>query len=209
MTPQCLTHPSPFPFDLSGISQNVVLLAGDDASSPHSLSRCSTPSRHPSRSKSNSLPENKLFNPGDTILNIRIERMGFKHAKNFSDPHVVMSIVDANGVFIEQTDDIPVCDNAGAHPKNYAVFDHTVQVSTPMRLLQPDFGFFFEFKHYKPHKKKMSTKAWCFMELDEIGDNKTVALEIYRKPTDFTRKRFNLLSVKPLFLHLHISLQKV
>ena len=57
--------------------------------------------------------------------------------------------------------------------------------------------------------KKMSTKAWCFMELDEIGDNKTVALEIYRKPTDFTRKRFNLLSVKPLFLHLHISLQKV
>ena len=29
----------------------------------------------------------------------------------------------------------------------------------------------FEFKHYKPKKKKVSTKAWAFMELSEfVGD---------------------------------------
>ena len=29
-------------------------------------------------------------------------------------------------------------------------------------------AIFFEFKHFKPKRKQISTKCWTFMEMDEI-----------------------------------------
>ena len=37
-----------------------------------------------------------------------------------------------------------------------------------------DVALFFEFKHYKPKKKQLSTKCWAFMEKDEIKEGQTV-----------------------------------
>lgn len=46
------------------------------------------------------------------------------------------------------------------------------------------------------------------MEKDEIKPNSELCLELYKKPTDFTKKRVNLFTVKPLFLHVKLIFQK-
>lgn len=96
-------------------------------------------------------------------------------------------------------------------------------------------AIFFEFKHYKPKKKFTSTKCFAFMEMDEIKpgpivielwvivcnicankhDSQTFLWSLtcdhdlrYKKPTDFKRKKLNLLTKKPLYLHLHQTLHK-
>ncbi|KAF4708841.1 hypothetical protein FOZ63_032008, partial [Perkinsus olseni] len=67
-------------------------------------------------------------------------------------------------------------------------------------------AIFFEFKHYKPKKKKVSTRCWSFMELQEIKPDEETVLEIYHKPTDLRKKKLKLHSVKKLYLHIFISL---
>ena len=37
---------------------------------------------------------------------------------------------------------------------------------------------FFEFKHYKPKKKKLSTRCFAFMEADEIQPAQEMCLEL-------------------------------
>ena len=186
--------------DLSSVSHNLVLYEKNFLNGRKSFTDCKKLS---SDVTSNSCRSSQ---PGDTVLVIKVEQMGFKDASCFIDPCITMSVVDKKGVVIEQMPDIP---HSEICKPNYVVFNQKVQVSTPLRLLDQNFGFFFEFKHFKPKKKKVSTKAWCFLEMDEIGENKKVALEIYRKPTDFSRSQFNLLSIKPLFLHLYITLHRI
>ncbi|RXN34945.1 axin dorsalization-associated [Labeo rohita] len=68
-------------------------------------------------------------------------------------------------------------------------------------------AIFFEFKHYKPKKRFTSTKCFAFMEMDEIKPG-PIVIELYKKPTDFKRKKLNLLTKKPLYLHLNQTLHK-
>uniref|UniRef100_A0A8C2URB6 Axin interactor, dorsalization associated n=1 Tax=Chinchilla lanigera TaxID=34839 RepID=A0A8C2URB6_CHILA len=77
--------------------------------------------------------------------------------------------------------------------------------SFPARV--PGAAIFFEFKHYKPKKKFTSTKCFAFMEMDEIKPG-PIVIELYKKPTDFKRKKLQLLTKKPLYLHLHQTLHK-
>jgi len=52
-----------------------------------------------------------------------------------------------------------------------------------------------------------SCKAYCFLEMDEVKGG-PATLEVYRKPTDFKRKKApSLLSVKPLYLHVDLSIE--
>jgi len=76
--------------------------------------------------------------------------------------------------------------------------------------LEEDVAIFLEFKHYKPKKKKTSTKAWCFFTLSELDpslDQQRIAMEIYAKPTDLSRRRVGLLSVKKLYAHVECLLR--
>uniref|UniRef100_A0A8D2D9G5 C2 Aida-type domain-containing protein n=1 Tax=Sciurus vulgaris TaxID=55149 RepID=A0A8D2D9G5_SCIVU len=77
--------------------------------------------------------------------------------------------------------------------------------SFPARV--PGAAIFFEFKHYKPKKRFTSTKCFAFMEMDEIQPG-PIVIELYKKPTDFKRKKLQLLTKKPLYLHLHQTLHK-
>uniref|UniRef100_A0A4X2LAF0 C2 Aida-type domain-containing protein n=1 Tax=Vombatus ursinus TaxID=29139 RepID=A0A4X2LAF0_VOMUR len=77
--------------------------------------------------------------------------------------------------------------------------------SFPARV--PGAAIFFEFKHYKPKKRFTSTKCFAFMEMDEIKPG-PIIIELYKKPTDFKRKKLQLLTKKPLYLHLHQTLHK-
>lgn len=45
------------------------------------------------------------------------------------------------------------------------------------------------------------------MEMDEIKPG-AIVIELYKKPTDFKRKKLQLLTKKPLYLHLHQTLHK-
>ena len=83
----------------------------------------------------------------------------------------------------------------------HVLFNTCVHAQTPLRELGRDAVVVIEFKHYKPKKKKVSTKCWGFFSVDELDPSKEsqrLALEVYAKPTDLRCKKINLLSVKQL-----------
>ncbi len=96
-----------------------------------------------------------------------------------------------------------------------------VCASRQQRPHRADCAVFFEFKHYKPKKTKVSTKCFCFMEKDELQRG-SFPLEVfvvncchlnltsrYAKPTDFKRKKLHLLTDKPgFFMYVTVSLHK-
>mmetsp|Transcript_37807 Transcript_37807/g.119256 ORF Transcript_37807/g.119256 Transcript_37807/m.119256 type:complete len:293 (+) Transcript_37807:292-1170(+) len=139
---------------------------------------------------------------GDRAISFTIEKMGFKDATEFIDPYITVTVVSKEGNILESSQDTPIT----SRPKpNYVMFGHTVHVQAMFNKLPVGSAVFFEFKHFKPKKKKISTKAFAFMEYDEISKSDgPVVLEIYKKPTDFKRKKVSLLSVKPLYLHLEV-----
>eukprot|EP00854_Cymbomonas_tetramitiformis_P011641 gene11641-13749_t len=145
-----------------------------------------------------------LRDKGDEALSIHIEKIGFKDATVFIDPCVTVSVVDKESELIESQQDTPP---SNRNKPNYVLFGNTVHIQTPINRLEKGAAILFEFKHFKPKKKKVSTKAWAFMELEEFtnahGNN--LSLEIYKKPTDVKRKKLNLLSVKPLYLHVELT----
>ena len=53
-----------------------------------------------------------------------------------------------------------------------------------------------------------SIKAYCYMEMDEIKAG-PLNLEVYKKPAIYRRnKKPSLLTVKPLYLHLDLMLER-
>lgn len=56
-------------------------------------------------------------------------------------------------------------------------FGVPVLLITPLEELPEGTAIFFEFKHYKPKKRKVSTKCFSFMEMDEMKPGKA-ALEM-------------------------------
>ena len=54
----------------------------------------------------------------------------------------------------------------------------------PSLFLLLDFVIFFEFKHWKPQKKKLSTRCYAIMEADECQPNELVCLELYDDDDD-------------------------
>lgn len=138
-------------------------------------------------------------------MTIQLIKWGFKDAQGLIDPFVTVSVVDKLGAPLEPPQDTPYTNK---HNAQYVTFDSKIHIQTPVNQLPEGSAVYLEFKHFKPKKQKVSTKAYCFMELDELRGG-PAALEVYRKkPTDFKRKsKPELLSVKPLFLHLHLHIR--
>eukprot|EP01028_Stygiella_incarcerata_P002286 TRINITY_DN14248_c1_g1_i1.p1 TRINITY_DN14248_c1_g1~~TRINITY_DN14248_c1_g1_i1.p1 ORF type:complete len:292 (-),score=71.99 TRINITY_DN14248_c1_g1_i1:46-921(-) len=141
---------------------------------------------------------------GKTFICIEIVQIGLKDAMRYVNPFISVTIARKDGTFIETGQDTPISEKK--KPLSI-VFDTTVYIQTPVSVIPFDSAIFFEFKHYKAKKKKLSTRCFAFLEMDEIHDG-PVALEIYRKPVDYRRKKLGLLSVKPLYLQLEIKLLK-
>lgn len=191
-----LINPNPprFPFELPNAA--VTMLSDMQAT--------------PSRGDVSGAEGGSLLSPvvlrqrGQCSLSIFVEKWGFKDATAFIDPFVTISVLDKSGGLLENQQDTPPCNR---NKPNYVLFGNTVHIQTLTAKLKPGSAIIFEFKHFKPKKKKVSTKAWALMEYDEFinNDRSKLALEIYEKPTDFKRKRLNLLSVKPLYLHIELA----
>eukprot|EP00899_Mesostigma_viride_P004710 jgi/Mesvir1/1423/Mv14421-RA.1 len=155
-------------------------------------------------SEEGSLLQPPVLEIGEEGLSIMIDKIGFKDTSGCMNPFMTVSVADAHGALIESAQDTP---SSNRIKPNYILFGQTVHIQTPLSRLEDNCAIFFELKHYKPKKKKISTKAWCFMERDEIKPG-AIALEIYKKPTDFKRHTTRLLTVKPLYLHLDLSIRK-
>lgn len=141
---------------------------------------------------------------GQTYLSFHMEKVGLKNASTFLDPFVTFSLVGPDGQCLESPQDTPI---SNRKKELYVMLDFDLHVQMPMGRFPEGTCLFFEFKHYKPKKSKVSTKGWSFMEMDEIKAG-PIVLEIYKKPTDFRRKKINLLSIKPLYLHMILTMHK-
>lgn len=206
-----LTYNKEFPFDVQpvplrkilapGEEENLELEAEDDAAAGAGSTEAFPP-RAPA-SEGTLLPR-LPSEPGMTLLTVRIEKIGLKDAGQCIDPYMSISVKDANGVDLNPMQDTPV---ATRKEDTYIHFSVDVEIQRHVEKLPKGAAIFFEFKHYKPKKRFTSTKCFAFMEMDEIKPG-PIVIELYKKPTDFKRKKLQLLTKKPLYLHLHQTLHK-
>jgi len=149
------------------------------------------------------MPPPRLRERGDQALVTRILHFGCKDSGEFIDPFVTVTVVDGAGALVEATQDTPVVNRRDV---NKVCFDGVaVHLQTPLHELPDAAAVILEFKHYKPKKRKISTRGWSFFRLSDLDpekDSQTLALEIYAKPTDLRCRKFGLLSVKPLYFHV-------
>lgn len=144
-----------------------------------------------------------VLHRGEKALTIHIDRMGFKDATVFINSFMTISVRDRASNLVEGEQDTPVTNR---NKPSYVLFGNEVHIQTPLGSLQAGSSIFFEFKHFKP-KKKVSCKAWAVLDLEDIhgAEEPEVALEIYKKPVNLQKKGLQLLSVKPLYLHLRLQ----
>uniref|UniRef100_A0A6V3NTZ0 C2 Aida-type domain-containing protein n=4 Tax=Lotharella globosa TaxID=91324 RepID=A0A6V3NTZ0_9EUKA len=74
-----------------------------------------------------------------------------------------------------------------------------------------EYKVFFELKHWKVQSEKFSTKCFSFMDfrMEMLTTNKGYELPLYYKPTDFTRKKLNVMrgNLKMEWLPYHSQLR--
>lgn len=141
------------------------------------------------------------FEEGYHRLVVRINQIGLKDAHVYINPFFTVSVKDANGVNVTPAQDTPTSNRVNG---KFINFDTDVEIQKPIEKLPRGTAIFFEFKHYKPKKDIVSTRCFAFMEQDEFKPG-PACIELYQKPTDFNRKRLNLYTQKPLYLHLTLN----
>jgi len=140
-----------------------------------------------------------------TVVALRIEKIGLKDAQEYIDPFMTIIVADTRTNLLD-THDTPTAKERRA---THVIFNHQVYLNISLEDMQRQAAaLFFEFKHYKPKKKKTSTRCWAFMELNELKMDDEIVLEIYHKPTDLRKKKLKLHSEKPLYLHLYATFQR-
>uniref|UniRef100_S4RH29 Axin interactor, dorsalization associated n=1 Tax=Petromyzon marinus TaxID=7757 RepID=S4RH29_PETMA len=139
---------------------------------------------------------------GRTLLTIKIVNMGLKDAALCVDPYITITVRDVCGTELTTSQDTPFAVNLEG---TYLIFQVDVEIQLPVEDIPTDAAIFFELKHYKPLKRLTSTKCFALLEMDEIRPGAAI-IELYKKPTDYRRKKLQLLTKKPLYLHIHQTL---
>ena len=111
------------------------------------------------------MPPVRLYHRGDKALLFDVVKFGLKDAASYVDPFVTVSVVNGAGILKEATQDTPVTNR---REPQHVMFGDTVHVQTPLKDLGDDATVVLEFKHYKPKKKKISTRCWAFFTLGEV-----------------------------------------
>ncbi|XP_044147329.1 axin interactor, dorsalization-associated protein isoform X2 [Bufo gargarizans] len=206
-----LTYNKEFPFDVQPVSLRRILAPGEEENleveeeeeEEEGGAGVGSADSIPARVPGTLLPR-LPSEPGMTLLTIRIEKIGLKDAGQCIDPYMTVSVKDLNGIDLTPVQDTPM---AARKEDTYVHFNVEIEIQKHVEKLTKGAAIFFEFKHYKPKKRFTSTKCFGFMEMDEIKPGQIV-IELYKKPTDFKRKKLQLLTKKPLYLHLHQTLHK-
>ncbi|XP_031564204.1 axin interactor, dorsalization-associated protein-like [Actinia tenebrosa] len=142
------------------------------------------------------------YETGYHRLTVRIDKIGLKDAASYINTYFSIHVRDSDSVSVTASQDTPVSNRKDG---NYVLFGVDVELQRHIERLPKGTAIFFELKHYKPKKNIISTKCFAFMEQDEIR-NGPACIELYQKPTDFRRKKLNLLTSKPLYLHLTLTI---
>ncbi|XP_067841308.1 axin interactor, dorsalization-associated protein isoform X2 [Heptranchias perlo] len=203
-----LSYNKDFPFDVQPVPMRKILAPGEEENlefeeEEEGGAGGGSPDLFTTRIPGTLLPQ-LPSEPGMALLTIKIEKIGLKDAGQCIDPYITVSVKDVNGVDLTPVQDTPV---ATRKEDMYIHFAVDVEIQKHIEKLPKGAAIFFEFKHYKPKKRFTSTKCFAFMEMDEIKAGQIV-IELYKKPTDFKRKKLHLLTKKPLYLHLHQTLHK-
>ncbi|GFR75945.1 axin interactor, dorsalization-associated protein [Elysia marginata] len=111
---------------------------------------------------------------GKTLLSIKIIKIDLKDASQYLDPFMTVAVRDSNEIPLSASQDTPV---ASRKADSEIVFNKMVHIQKAIESLPPGFAIFFEFKHYKPKKRNISTKCWAFIEQDELKEG-DLALEM-------------------------------
>ncbi|XP_035473783.2 axin interactor, dorsalization-associated protein isoform X2 [Scophthalmus maximus] len=203
-----LSYSKDFPFDVQPVPLRKILAPGEEENleleeEEDAAAGAGSTESFPPRAPGTLLPR-LPSEPGMTLLTLKIEKIGLKDAGQCIDPYMTISVKDVNGVDVNPVQDTPV---ATKKEDTYIHFSVDVEIQRHVEKLPKGAAIFFEFKHYKPKKRFTSTKCFAFMEMDEIKPG-PIVIELYKKPTDFKRKKLQLLTKKPLFLHLQQILNK-
>lgn len=204
-----LTYNKEFPFDVQPVTLRRIFAPGDEENleveeeEEDGGAGVGSPDSFPARVPGTLLPR-LPSEPGMALLTIRIEKIGLKDAGQCIDPYITVSVKDINGIDLTPVQDTPT---ASRKEDTYVHFNVEIEIQKHIEKITKGAAIFFEFKHYKPKKRFTSTKCFAFMEMDEIKPGQIV-IELYKKPTDFKRKKLQLLTKKPLYLHLHQTLHK-
>ena len=152
------------------------------------------------------MPPVRLYHRGDKALIVKVLKIGLKDADAYIDPYATLSVVNASGLLLEATQDTPVT-NKREH--KHVLFNTCVHVQTPLRELGRDAVVVIEFKHYKPKKKKVSTKCWDSSPWTSWtrARSRSARARGVRETHGFAVQKINLLSVKQLYLHVEVILQ--
>ncbi|XP_071244779.1 axin interactor, dorsalization-associated protein-like [Salvelinus alpinus] len=203
-----LTYNKDFPFDVQPVPLRRILAPGEEENleveeEEDAATGAGSPESFPNRVPGTLLPR-LPSEPRMSLLTIKIDKIGLKDAGQCIDPYMTVSVKDLSGIDLNPVQDTPV---ATRKEDTYIHFSVDIEIQRHIERLPKGTAIFFEFKHYKPKKGFTSTKCFAFMEMDEIKPG-PILIELYKKPTDFKRKTLQLLTKKPLYLHLHQTLHK-
>ncbi|XP_020310391.1 axin interactor, dorsalization-associated protein isoform X1 [Oncorhynchus kisutch] len=206
-----LTYNKDFPFDVQPVPLRRILAPGEEENleveeEEDAATGAGSPESFPNRVPvlQGTLLPRLPSEPRMSLLTIKIDKIGLKDAGQCIDPYMTVSVKDLSGIDLNPVQDTPV---ATRKEDTYVHFSIDIEIQRHIERLPKGAAIFFEFKHYKPKKGFTSTKCFAFMEMDEIKPG-PIVIELYKKPTDFKRKKLQLLTKKPLYLHLHQTLHK-
>ncbi|ETV90842.1 hypothetical protein H310_14437 [Aphanomyces invadans] len=201
--------PRVFPLDLADL---------DESTAAPSIARDSLPlqkehqqsnrrsSKHDALPSTARVPDSTGLDDSPQTVTITIQKIGLKDVDRYVDPQIVVSVVDKDLVVVEEKQETSI---AAVRSAPYIFFDMSVVLRTHLHVLrQSDSTIYFEFVHYKKAKRKKSVRCWAMLEMDEIkaAGSAALALELYTKPCDPSKKHLHLFTVKPLYLHIDIRL---
>lgn len=151
---------------------------------------------------------------GLTTLSLTLEKIGLKDAQTYINSYITVSVAAPNGQMIESQD----TPKSNSLKPTYVLFANTtVHIQTTYEeIIAKNLCIFLEFKHYKPAKKKTSTRCFALIEAKELekmhqqgSSSSAVCLELYKKPTDFSRRTsLSLFTIKQLYMHLAVTFTK-
>lgn len=152
------------------------------------------------------LPPPKFLAPGDVTMSVDIIMIELINPQQYDKPIMTISVVADDGTCVSTQDTPPSTKvtSSGITFNNVAHIQESVS-----DFNQHNYSIFFEFRHWKSKKKINSVKCFSFLELRDITKraNKQTSLELYKKPTDFLKRKVTLFSKKDK-LSVRVNLTK-
>jgi len=143
---------------------------------------------------------------GKRYVSMKIIKIGLKDARQMIDPFIQVTCKDDLGVDICTSQSTPT---PSVKNDNYLIFNVNVELQMPIEHMPEGSAVFFQLFHYKAKRRATKVKCFAFMEVDELKSGQCV-IEIYKKnSSSLKRKKLELLTTRPLYLHLDLNVTQI